>query len=453
MHLAFLKDRFQENGGADAVIWRDRLFDYSWLLRRMEAWEERLSAEGIRSGSVVSLEGDFTPNSIALLLALIDHGAIVVPLLTTLKEAAKERFFEIAMVEHACRVDENDDVHFERFDRSANHAYFETLREQQHPGLVLFTSGTSGEPKAAVHDLLGLLEKFKARRSSLRTLNFLLFDHWGGLNTLLHTLSNASAVITVADRSPDGICEVIETRRIELLPTSPTFLNLLLLSGAYKRHDLSSLRIISYGTEPMPMTTLQKLKTVFPEVQLRQTYGLIELGVLRSRSKDDGSLWMKLGGEGYQTRVVDGVLQIKAKSAMLGYLNAPSPFTEDGWFDTKDSVEVEGDYLRVLGRTSEIINVGGEKVYPAEVEDVILQAPEVADVCVYDEKNPITGQIVCARITLEEGASADNLSRKIKELCRSKLQAFKVPVRITVAREQQHSDRFKKVRRDPASSS
>ena len=227
--------------------------------------------------------------------------------------------------------------------------------------MVLFTSGTSGKPKAAVHDFVNLLEKFKTRKKSFRTLNFLLFDHWGGLNTMFHTLSNGGAVLALKDRRPQTVCAFIEKHKIELLPASPTFLNLLLISEEYRKSDLSSLKLITYGTEPMPLSTLEKLVKIFPEVKFQQTYGLIELGVLRSKSKSDNSLWIKIGGEGYQTRISDGLLEIKAESAMLGYLNAESPFTEDGWFRTGDKVEVDGDYIKILGRKSEIINVVEKK--------------------------------------------------------------------------------------------
>jgi len=100
----------------------------------------------------------------------------------------------------------------------------------------------------------------------------------------------------------------------------------------------------------MPQATLQRLKRVFPEIKLQQTYGLIELGVLRSKSKSDDSLWVKIGGDGYQIRINNNLLEIKADSAMLGYLNAPSPFTEDGWFMTGDQVEIDGEYVKILGR-------------------------------------------------------------------------------------------------------
>src|SRR5690606_14521139 len=146
------------------------------------------------------------------------------------------------------------------------------------------------------------------------------------------------------------------------LPTTQTFLNLTLLGKAWEGLDLSSLQLITYGTEPMPEATLKAVHERFPEVQLLQTYGLSELGILRSKSRSSDSLWVKVGGEGFETRIVDGLLEIKAQSAMLGYLNAPSPFTPDGWFRTGDAVEVDGEWLRILGRKSEMINVGGEKV-------------------------------------------------------------------------------------------
>ena len=120
-------------------------------------------------------------------------------------------------------------------------------------------------------------------------------------------------------------------------------------------------------------STLVRCQKLFPHVKLQQTYGLSEVGILRSKSKNSDSVWLKVGGDGFQTRIVNNMLQIKAYSAMLGYLNAPSPFTEEGWLETGDLVESDGDYIRILGRQSEIINVGGEKVYPVEVENIIFR--------------------------------------------------------------------------------
>lgn len=444
---AFIK-KFKEYSQLPAIIWNDKIFSYDELIVKYNQAVRFISEQGVNEGEVVFLTGDFTPNTIALMFALIQNNNIIVPFNYSIKESEYIKF-DIACVQKGIIVNVKDDG-YKLEDKGGNgqHILYETIRGRKQPGLVLFTSGTSGKPKGAVHDFSKLLEKFNTARKSLRTVNFLLFDHWGGLNTMFHTLSNGGVVLTLKDRQPESICAFIEKHKIELLPASPTFLNLLLISEAYKNYDLSSLKLITYGTEPMPQTTLERLKKTFPDVKLQQTYGLIELGVLRSKSKSDDSLWVKVGGEGFETRVVNGLLEIKATSAMLGYLNAPSPFTEDGWFMTGDQVEEDGEYIKILGRKSEIINVGGEKVYPAEVESVIQELDNVVEVTVFGEKNPIMGNIVCAKITLKNNEDSKEFIKKIKVYCKDRLQSFKVPVKVTVEEGILYNERYKKKRND-----
>jgi long-chain acyl-CoA synthetase len=445
-HIEFLKKVFRENPSKTAISWKTQAVSYEDLLKAVEGWEKKFPEYGIDLGHVVAVVGDFSPQAIALFLALTNKSCLLVPQLRSIPQPALERNFQVAQVQHVFAILSTDDVQYKRLDGQPTHELYQKVRERQHPGLILFSSGTSGVPKAAVHDFNGLLEKFHQSRPTLKILNFLLFDHWGGLNTMLHTLSTAGTVITVRERTPEVICETIEKWKVEVLPASPTFLHLLLVSRAYAKFDLSSLRTITYGTEPMPESTLKKLNAVFPNVKLQQTYGLIELGVLRAKSKSNDSLWVKIGGEGYQMRVIDGLLQIKAKSAMLGYLNAASPFTEDGWFMTGDAVEVEGEYFRILGRQSELINVGGEKVYPQEVESVIQEVENIAEATVYGEKYPLMGNIVCARVTTHNPEEDAQVIQRVKSYCQSRLALFKVPVRVVVSKADLHNSRFKKIR-------
>jgi len=443
--IEFLLDVFEANREKDALVWRDSSVGYGWLLDRIGEWRERLDGDDVRPGAVVAVEADFSPNAVALFLALAERRCVFVPL-TSAVGANRQEFLDVAEVESVFSIDERDDARKVSLARRATHPLYAALRERNHPGLVLFSSGSTGKSKAAVHDLAGILEKFKTPRHSLRAVSFLLYDHIGGVNTMLYTLSNGGCMVTLRDRSPDAVLAAVERHRVELLPTSPTFLNLVLLSEAYKRHDLSTLKTVTYGTEPMPESTLTRFHELFPQINLLQTYGLSEVGILRSKSKSSDSLWVKVGGEGFETRIIDGILQIKARSAMLGYLNAPSPFTEDGWFNTSDAVEVDGEYIRILGRRSEIINVGGEKVYPAEVESVIQVLDNVAAVTVHGERNPITGQIVCARVTPLRPEDPRALTARVKEACRERLQPFKVPVKVKLVEDRQYSDRFKKTR-------
>jgi|TARA_B100000959_G_C14965441_1_gene617525 acyl-CoA synthetase (AMP-forming)/AMP-acid ligase II len=446
MHADFLLDVFSKNREKEAIVWRDKSFDYQWLLDHVHFWEKEIQKENIVSGTVVILEADFSPAALALLLVLINMGCIVVPL-TSSVESQKSEFIEIAEGEVIFKVAEDDHLEISRIPHSPVHKFINQLKESRRPGLVLFSSGSTGKSKASLSDFSEILSKFKVSRYSLRTIAFLLFDHIGGINTLLYTLSNAGCVVVVNDRTPENVLQAVDKYRVELLPTSPTFINLILLSEAYKKYNLSSLKTVTYGTEPMPESTLVRFHELFPEIQLKQTYGLSELGILRSKSKGSDSLWVKIGGEGFETRVVDGLLEIKAKSAMLGYLNAPSPFTEDGWFKTGDSVLTDGEYVKILGRESEIINVGGEKVYPTEVESVIQRMDNVAEVTVFGKKNAIVGNMVCAKIRLDKESDPKAFSIALKKFCRERLQAFKVPVKVEIVDQKQHSKRFKKIKR------
>lgn len=445
MMINFLLDVFKECSDDDALIWHDKVYSYRWMYERVNYWIEEVEKNNIKEGEVIILEADFSPNAIALFLALIEKRCVLVPLTASVK-SKREEFIEIAQGERIIAIDEDDNVSFTNLSNEVNNIHYLTLRKRNHPGLVLFSSGSTGKSKAALHDLTGILEKFKIRKKKLRTITFLLYDHIGGVNTMLYVLSNGGSIIAATDRNPESVLKLVDKYKVELLPTSPTFINLILISEEYKKYDLSSLKVVTYGTEPMPESTLKRFHELFPHITMQQTYGLSEIGILRSKSKSSDSLWVKVGGEGFETRIVDGLLEIKAQSAMLGYLNAPNPFTEDGWFITGDQVEVDGEYLKILGRKSEIINVGGEKVYPAEVESVIQEMDNVAEVTIYPEKNPIMGNIVCARVRLIKEEDDKAFISRLKKYCKEKMQPYKVPVRITVDKKEQFSIRFKKMR-------
>src|SRR5947207_442630 len=447
MFIDFLLEVFRDKAEAEAVIWRDQSFPYGTLLDWTNHWRGYLRENRIAAGTVTAIEAEFSPNAIALMLALIESGCIAVPL-TSSVAAKKAEFMAIAGVEALLELDARDEARLTRFERPPTHEILQRLRERGHPGLILFSSGSTGQSKAAVHAIVGMLGKFKVRRHARRAITFLLYDHIGGFNTMLYQLSNAGCIVTVQDRDPDIVLRAIERHKVELLPTSPTFINLILLSEAHRRYDLSSLKIVTYGTEPMPESTLRQFHQVLPHIELQQTYGLSEVGILRSKSRSTRRIWVKLGGEGFQTRVVDEILQVKAESAMLGYLNAPSPFTDDGWFSTGDKVEVDGDYFRILGRQSDIINVGGQKVYPAQVESVVQEMPEVAEVSVYGEKNAIMGQIPCAAIRLRQPRDVREFHRELRRFCRHRLQEFQIPVRVRLVESAMHGGRFKKNRRE-----
>jgi len=390
----------------------------------------------VRQGDVVALIGDFDPLSIFSLLRLIDLGAIVVPL--TMETAHDhEYFFESAQVDV---VVNGMKVH--RREHGTQHPWIDQLREEGHAGLVLFSTGTTGRPKAILHDLSMFMQRFETPRPTLKAINFLLFDHIGGINTLLHTLFNKAVVVAPSVRTVDAILDSCARHEVEVLPTTPTFLRMMLMSGAVPARIPTSLKVITYGTERMDQPTLDELCHLLPNVDFRQTFGMSELGILRVKSYARDSLFMRIGGEGIETRVIDNVLEIRSGTRMLGYLNAPLPFDSDGWYNTKDIVEVkDGCYYKVVGRISDVINVGGLKFMASEVERAALSFPGVNLVKATARTNPITGQHVELQVEAAEGALFDQSALMVH--LNQHLQPHQIPKRIHLKR-MSLSHRFKK---------
>ena len=219
--------------------------------------------------------------------------------------------------------------------------------------------------------------------------------------------------------------------KIEVLPTTPTFLRMMLMSGLIPGSVPESLRIITYGTERMDQPTLDALCELLPNVDFRQTFGMSELGIVRVKSKARDSLFMKVGGEGVETRVTDNVLEIRSQTRMLGYLNAESPFDSDDWYNTKDIVEERDGYHKVTGRTSEVINVGGLKFMASEVERVALQFDHIELAKAEGKLNPITGQHV--ELTVQPAANHNVEKIDLKAFLSSKLPNHMVPKRLKIS--------------------
>ena len=397
--------------------------------------QKTIDLSEIRSGDVVALIGDFDPKSIMALLMLIEKNVIIVPL--TKETSAQHKYFiETALVDVVVKSNS-----VKRLKQNTKHKLLEELRSKEHGGLVLFSTGTTGRPKAILHDLNLFMKRFATPRPTLKTLNFLLFDHIGGINTLLHTLFNKGTVVAPKSRKVVDILASCHRHEIEVLPTTPTFLRLMLMSGLVPKNVPKTLKIITYGTERMDQPTLDALCEFLPNVDFRQTYGMSELGIVRVKSKARNSLFMKVGGEGVETRVKNNVLEIRSKTRMLGYLNSESPFDSDGWYNTKDIVEKENGYYKITGRTSEVINVGGLKFMASEVERVALYFDHVELAKVIGKPNPITGQHV--ELTIQP-VSGQNINKdEFKAFLSSKLPNHMMPKRLNIS-SVSVSSRFKK---------
>ncbi len=446
--MEWLLDKLRTNGNQTAVIFKEKEYAYAQLADRIAEYEQVVSSQ-LHAGDIVAIISDYSFESIALFLALAQHRHIVVPI-TTKVEAEIEDRVRVANCRYRILIGEDGALNIQPEPLQAEmHPLVRKLVEQHRAGLILFSSGSTGKPKAMIHDLDNLIDSYKDKKGKrLVFLIFLMFDHIGGLNTLLNCLAMGVTMVFPENRDPEHVARLIEKYRVNILPASPTFLNLMLISEAPSRYDLSSLRMITYGTEPMPESLLLKLKETFGRVKFLQTFGTSETGITQTSSKSSNSTFIRIDDPNTEYRIVEGELWIRSKTQIMGYLNSSMErFTEDGWFKTGDLVEqAEDGYIKIVGRNKELINVGGEKVLPSEVESVLFQMPDLLDCLVYGEPNPITGQMVTAKVLFREPMKTSEAKKRVVAFCQDKLERYKIPAKVMLMSESEYSERFKKKR-------
>ena len=444
MIALFLKKIKELESQKKAIILNNEELLYSELNTKIEELYSLIS-KSFGQKKVVVISGDYSFNSIALVFALSQHRCVFIPIISNNESEISKK---IGVSKPDYIIDSVTLSITNLNNNSEQNPYYSELFKSDKSGLVLFSSGSTGDPKAMVHDFDNLLGTYlDVKTKNLTFLVFLMFDHIGGLNTMLNILSMGSTMVIPEKREPELIGELIQKYKINILPASPTFLNLMNIGGVFDNYDLSSLKLITYGTEPMSQNLLGNLKLKLPKARLIQTFGTSETGIIKTKSKSSTSLLMKFDDLDQEVKIVNNELWIKSNTRVLGYINHHNnSFTNDGWFKTGDLVEEkENGYYRIVGRKSKIINVGGEKVLPIEVETVILDLNYILDCTVYAKDNPITGQVVAVKVVVKSmDIDLKQLKKSIKLHCKKNLERYKVPAEIIISDKIDYSTRFKK---------
>lgn len=430
-----------------ALIEKSSFHTYKDLTFRIESLAFEIK-NSIEDGDIICIKSDYSFDSIALFLALSQRKCIIVPVVPTTDAEFQSKI--VAASVHKVISLKKDVLEIDKIIRISEEIPEKYLQimNKGNSGLVLFSSGTTGVPKVMVHDLTVLIESFKIpkKQRRLNFLLFLLFDHIGGVNTLLNCLSNGSQITIPQNRNPEYILQLVQDKKVQVLPTTPTFLNLILMTENFGKYNISSLKMITYGTERMPQMLLDKLKNKIPHVKLLQTFGTSETGIMKTQSKSSASLFFKIIDPDYQYKIVENQLYLKSKNQIKGYINQKSAqFLDHEWFATGDIVATDDEgYIKIIGRINNVINIGGQKVLPKEVEDVINEIAEIIDTTVYSKSNIITGQMVCADVVISDATDKINIKKKIIDKCKKELDKYKIPSKITISTSLSFSNRFKK---------
>ncbi len=301
--------------------------------------------------------------------------------------------------------------------------------------LRILTSGTTGEPKCARYHWRDLLQQIKPYRATAdeRWLLAYHLNHFAGIQMLAHAvLTRATLILPEATGVADNIRAMFELKATHV-SASPTFWRFALAQLAGDA-DTGNLRQITLGSEAVSQHLLDTLQARFPHCRIAHIYASTEDGscvsVADGRAGLPVSILQRPDNARVRFKVEEGELLISSRHGMLGYTGSDQhrreDQREDGWRATGDLVEVRDDRINFLGRRSEIVNVGGVKVYPLEVEAVVSELPAVKLVRAYGQDNPVVGQIVALDIVLDEGWEEKDAEETVRQAC-SVLPRHSVP--------------------------
>ena len=407
-------------------------YSYIDLANQVKYYNQLLESK-IKKNDRIIIYSDYTFYSVSLLISLSQMNVNIIPIVKTTELEYNEKVSSVSP-NLILSFNKKNDLNFKYINTENNSdKLFNQVTSIGDTGIILFSSGTTGTPKVMVQNFSSLISSISIpkRQKSLKFIILLMFDHIGGLNTLLNCLISGTTFVIPYDRNPSTVISLIYKYNVNILPTTPTFLNLMMMDESFNSLKLKSLKLITYGTERMSETLLNKLNDQLPKIKLLQTFGTSETGILKTQSKSSSSLFFKISDQNKEYKIIKNELFLRSKTQVKGYLNHENnSFKKDGWYATGDLVETDKDgFIKIIGRKNKIINVGGLKVLPKEVEDVINKIEEVDDSSVYGEENNLVGNIVCARI-FTSYHDKKYLKSIIKAECRKSLDKYKIPVKL-----------------------
>jgi acyl-CoA synthetase (AMP-forming)/AMP-acid ligase II len=323
--------------------------------------------------------------------------------------------------------------------------------------VTILTSGTTGAPKAATHtwDSLSRPARVASDQTGSRWMLSYRPNLYAGLQVILQCwVNHGTLLIPEATASSEAVVKFMRDARAEYSSATPSYWRRLLLFTSPALLRQVELKQITLGGELVDQQILDMLHARFPEARVVHIYATTELG--RCFSVTDGhagfpaAYLRRPSPDGIELREVDGELMVRSANAMKHYdSHSGLRWTTDAWIRTGDLIEVIGERVYFTGRRSDLINVGGNKVHPVEVERAIRALPGVADVVVYKTRSSLAGELVACDVVPAHGQDPQALRKALGAHCAAELAPYQRPRSVQMVDGISLSRTGKKVRRAP----
>ena len=299
--------------------------------------------------------------------------------------------------------------------------------QQSDSEITIFTSGTTGQPKKVVHSISTLTRSVRLGEKYANHVWAYAYNptHMAGLQVFFQAFENKNTLVNVFGKSREQVYQQILDKQITHISATPTFYRLLL---PYEKAYESVVRVTLGGEKSAPHL-YDTISRIFPNARINNVYASTEAGSLFAAKSDCFQIPESIRDK---FKVVDDELLIH--KSLLGSSES-FQFTDDFYHsgDLIEWVDEDTGLFRFKSRKNELINVGGYKVNPAEVEDVIMAIEGVRQALVYGKANSVLGNVLCADIQLEKGYALTGL--EVRKALSSQLQDFKIPRRIKFVEE------------------
>ncbi|MFJ7735970.1 class I adenylate-forming enzyme family protein [Lysinibacillus sp. NPDC097287] len=316
------------------------------------------------------------------------------------------------------------------------------IKEIDKGHLTLYTSGTTGRPKKVSHSFLTLTRNVKMHRKFENDVWAFAYNptHMAGLQVLFQAFLNQNTLIYIFGESMKKVSELLEEYEVTNISATGTFYRNVL--PYLQKNTYQMVKRVTFGGEKFDLFLEEKLKAVFPNAKMRNIYASTEAGSLFAAQSDT----FEIREEHRQWVKITTQQELCIHRSLLG--QSASLSLEDEWFHTGDLVEmIDGTHFKFLSRQSDMINVGGYKVNPLEVENLLVQVPGVIDIVVKSKKNSVTGELLVADVIKSDDADEKELKKEIKQFAATHLQEWKVPRIIKFVDELPITRTGKKVRK------